>query len=299
MNNIKKSLKNFFDLCSKERYTIGTSVARVGLGMIIIYNYLIIYFQREIIFGVNGLVGQSAENISIYKFISDNTIFQIVFHLGLIVAFLYTIGFYINITGVINYIFTFSFINQGFLMTDGGDNLLILLLFYLLFANTTTYFAVIKSKRNSELRSIIHNFAVYACIIQICIVYFVSALYQVNGEKWFNGTALYYITQVDIFSNPNLDFLLTNNDIVMSVLTYFSVIIKIAFPFLIFNKNIKLVIVLLIIMFHIGIGIFMGLVTFALTMILAESLLFTDSEYRKANKILNRIRFKFQRKGFE
>ncbi|PTE32657.1 hypothetical protein BUY78_13065 [Staphylococcus equorum] len=42
--------------------------------------------------------------------------------------------------------------------------------------------------------------------------------------------------------------------------------------------------------FHFGIGIFMGLVTFALTMIFSELLIFKDKEYRKLFKIWNTLK---------
>lgn len=165
---------------------------------------------------------------------------------------------------------------------------MVLLLFYLLFTNDSAYFAVKPLKIKNDVFNLIHNFAITACIIQICIVYFTSALYQINGEKWFNGTALYYITQVDLYSNPNLDFLISQNDIIMTFLTYFSIIIKIAFPFFIFNKRTKIFIACNIVLFHLGISIFMGLVTFGMTMMIAESLIFTDKEYKRYyNRIKN------------
>mgnify|MGYP000063319396 FL=1 len=288
MQKILQYNNRFYNFCVQRNFLIAPSLARIGLGLIILYNYLILYFQRNVILSHNGIVGTQNDNPTLYNFITSPILFEIVFHCGILFAVLYTIGFYTKIVGIANFILTFSFINQGYLLTDGGDNLLILLLFYLLFTNDSAYFAVKPLKIKNDVFNLIHNFAITACIIQICIVYFTSALYQINGEKWFNGTALYYITQVDLYSNPNLDFLISQNDIIMTVLTYFSIIIKIAFPFFIFNKRTKIFIACNIVLFHLGISIFMGLVTFGMTMMIVESLIFTDKEYKRYyNRIKN------------
>ncbi|WP_182476751.1 HTTM domain-containing protein, partial [Staphylococcus gallinarum] len=270
-NYIKSILKSFYQNVSSEKFFIGSSLARIGIGSVILYNYLILYFQKQSILGPGGILGNNPSNFSIYSLTYDPIIFELLYNLGIIFSILFIIGYKGRVISIINYIFTISFINQGYLLSDGGDNLVSLLLFYLIFADTTRYFSIDnklkKNKKSNDLTNILHNFAIYACIIQICIVYVISALYQLQGNKWTNGTALYYVTQVDLFSNPNLTWFLHQSDVVMTLLTYFSIIIKIAFPFLIFISNTKIFIVIFIILFNFGFGFFMCLVTIDLSML--------------------------------
>lgn len=288
---------NFYNFMSREFFLKGVSLVRIGIGILIVYNYLILYHQRSVIYGPKGIIGSQVNSYTLYGLVDEVWYFELIYHSGIIFAILFTLGYKEKIVGIINFIFVFSYIRQGFLVTDGGDNLTCLLLFYLLFARTSVYYSVDSKKQkskkkffNNDISNILHNFAVIACIVQVCIMYFVSGLYQVQGDKWANGTAIYYILQADVFSNPNISGLVTNNTYFMVVLTYLSIIVKIAFPFMILNKKTKYIAVISIVGFHIGIAIFMGLITFSLTMIIAELILFTDKEYEKLEKSLKKIK---------
>lgn len=303
LSNLEKKkniFEAFYTFMSQERFLKGASLVRIGLGLLILYNYIIVYFQRGALYGPNGILGPEHKGFTLYNLNSSLWYFEFLYHAGIIFAILFIVGYKGRVISIINYILTMSFIQQGFLLTDGGDNLMYLLLFYLLFANTTAYYsldAVNNKKRKGinrkcELQNIFTNFAIYACIVQICILYFISGLYQVSGNMWSNGTALYYIAQVDSFSNPYLTKLFLNNEYLMVFITYSSILVKLAFPFLIINKKTKYFAVISIIIFHLGIGIFMGLVTFSLTMIIAELLIFTDKEYEKLSILIKKIQQK-------
>ncbi|MET3682914.1 putative DCC family thiol-disulfide oxidoreductase YuxK [Alkalibacillus flavidus] len=191
---------------------------------------------------------------------------------------------------IINYVFYLSLYNRTVHISDGGDNLLIICMFFLLFANTTAYFSLDSTKYHKSLEknkssifkdisTVFHNFAILACIIQLCIVYFFSAIFQLMGEVWQNGTAIYYISQVSEFSRPVLQNLTENYLWLTIIVGYLSILIKLAFPFCLLNKTIKPYIVVSMVLFHAGIGIGMGLLSFSLVMIMFELLVFTDAEY--------------------
>lgn len=73
--------------------------------------------------------------------------------------------------------------------------------------------------------------------MQVSIVYVTSAIYQIMGETWNNGTALYYISQVKTVAMPFLESLVSQHIYLSVVICYSSVLLKIAFPFLIINKK--------------------------------------------------------------
>ena len=291
--------ERFFEFTSRENYLIGASLLRIGFGIVILYNYVLHYSQRYFLWSSDGLLGTSRGLFSLYALNDSLIYFDIVFHLGAIFAFLYTIGFGGKITGLFNYIFTFSLIQVSHFLSDGGDNLLYLFLFYLLFANTTAYFSIKSSKfkkifkleRDSllyKIQMIFHNFSIIACIIQVCILYMSSGLYQVMGEMWNSGTAIYYILQVDVFSNPLIREIFLDNDYLLTFTAYAAIIVKLAFPFLLFSKKTKYIAVMLMVSFHLGIGIAMGLVTFSLIMILADLLMISDREYNQFFTFISR-----------
>lgn len=306
MNNITLSIINVF---TKERFTIGTSIIRVIFGIIILYNYLILYSQRHFLFtsyGYNSYSDRTLSNLSLYN-LSDSLIyFDIIYNIGIVIAILYTLGIKGRISSILNFIFYYSLYVRFYHIGDGGDNLMIIALFFLIFADCTKYFSFdnkrkfkkVKSFKFSELSSILHNFSIFFIIAQVIILYMISATYQLMGDLWSSGTAIYYILQVETMSSPFFREFATNHFVYLGVLlTYLSIFVKYAFGFLIFNRRTKLAVVICICLFHIGIGISMHLYTFSLIMIAVETLLFTNDEYysfyRRSNKISERIKSYF------
>ncbi|WP_270406207.1 DCC1-like thiol-disulfide oxidoreductase family protein [Paenibacillus timonensis] len=282
-----------------DRFLIGTSLLRISIGLILLYQYFIHYGQRHFLFSSRGMSVLSDElKLSLFSLynLSDSLIyFDIIYHLGIVVSFVYLLGFKGRIFALLNFIFFYSLHIRYGQIGDGGDNLLIICLFLLIFSNSTAYFSFDSARfqQNRERKrdtfvyqvlTIFHNFSVFFCIVQLCILYFFSGLYQIMGDLWQNGTAIYYISQVNEFSRPFLKYMVDNHLWLMVLGTYFSVFIKIAFPFCLLNKKLKPLVVAGMIVFHTGIAIGMGLLTFSLIMMMMELIVFTDEEYRKGLK---------------
>ncbi|KEO77774.1 vitamin K-dependent gamma-carboxylase [Paenibacillus polymyxa] len=289
-------LLNYRNFFMNERFLIGTSILRICIGLILLFNYFIHYKQRYFFWHESGIniysAGYKSLTWSLYNLNSSALFFDFIYHLGIIVTIFYLIGYKGRLFSILAYLFFYSLYVRSFHISDGGDNLLIVNMFFLSFANNTAYLSLDSKMNNSsgkdlkdsllyKLSVIIHNFAVLFCIIQLCIVYFFSGMYQLMGEMWQNGTALYYISQVREFSRPILDYMVNHYVGLTIVFTYLSIIVKIAFPFAVINKSLKPFVVIAMILFHAGIGIGMGLLTFSLIMIVMELLLFTDREYKK------------------
>lgn len=279
--------ERIIDYFSKERFTIATSILRIIFGIIILYNYMILYSQRHLLFTDNGYT-TFGSTLSLYDISNSTIYFDVVYNIGIVVAILYTLGIKGRLSSILNFIFYYSLYIRFYHIGDGGDNLMIIALFFLIFADCTKYFSFDQNNKNRKSRqpnsrkftSILHNFSVFFIIAQVIIVYMVSATYQLMGETWSSGTALYYISQVQTMSSPIFEKLATGSLVYLGViLTYASIFVKYAFAFMIFNKKAKIFIVSCICMFHIGIGVSMHLYTFSLIMIAVEALLFTNEEY--------------------
>ena len=102
-NYIKNILKSFYQNVSTEKFFIGPSLARIGIGSIILYNYIILYFQKQSILGPKGILGNTPSNFSIYSLTNDPIIFEILYNLGIIFSILFIIGYKGRIISVINY----------------------------------------------------------------------------------------------------------------------------------------------------------------------------------------------------
>ncbi|MBO0653582.1 hypothetical protein J1792_12545 [Streptomyces triculaminicus] len=116
----------------------------------------------------------------------------------------------------------------------------------------------------------------------MCTVYLVSGMYKVQGERWQNGTAIYYILRVGEFGWPGVNRFIYEHATLVVAATYATVFFQIAFSFLLLKRSLRPFAVAGGILLHLGIGLFMsGLVTFSATMIALELVIMGDGHYKR------------------
>lgn len=303
-------------LTSSKYFLIGSSLTRISFGLLILYFYLIHYSQRHFLWGPNGLQPHNqlqeqlgaTNNISLYQFSDSPLFFELIFHIGILIAIIFTIGYKGRIFSILNFVFTWSILHANGIILDGGDNIMRIILFYLIFANTTAYFSFdayikkeinLRNEINKPITNSLHNLAIFASIIQVCFMYLTSGLHKVMGEMWQNGTSLYYILQVNEYTHPFFKDLILSSDILLLIGAYSAIFIQISYPFLLLNRYTKYIAIFSIISLHIGIAVVMGLFTFSATMIAIQFMLLTDLEYQKiylfCQKIFNKYKMKFNK----
>jgi hypothetical protein len=162
---------------------------------------------------------------------------------------------------------------------DGGDNLIEIVLIYAI--PIDLWNARDRAKPLGRLHITIHNLAVLACVVQVCIMYFTAGLAKVPGKYWQNGTAFYYVLASREFGMTGLGPLIWNNRVVLALMTWAPLALQLAFPWIyLFGRPWpRRVSVLLAMSFHVGIFVLMGLNTFAIIMVGVELLLLSDGDY--------------------
>ena len=159
-------------------------------------------------------------------------------------------------------------------LQDGGDNLATLALMYMVLLLPAG-----ANANAGSIRSWLHNLGASAVIVQVCIVYFVAGFMKMYGDSWHNGTALYLISQVEWFSSPATRSWFAN-PIVATSGAYSTMLFQVWFPIALFSR-LKFAFLAVAMMFHLGIAVSMGLLTFSLIMAGADLSLVTDAEYRR------------------
>lgn len=292
---------------SEKHFVIGASVYRLVAGFSIVVQYLLNYGQRRYLHGPEGIWPwelfaeemSNTANVSIYSWSSSITYFEICYHLGLVVALLWFLGWRTRWLTPINFIFIWSLHQRFDYVWDAGDTLLHITLIYAMFADVSSHYSLdalrgrCSQPRNATLarvEAMFHNAAIFAFAIQLSLVYGSAGLAKVEGEVWRNGTALYYALRDGELVWPGFSEMVYQNAFLIALLTYTTVLFQVAFPFLLFmSSRTRLVAVSVSMMFHIGIALFLGLVTFSLFMMAADLTLVTDDEYRRAKRRLMRI----------
>ncbi|MFE8605507.1 HTTM domain-containing protein [Archangium violaceum] len=297
---------------SQPRFLIGASLFRILAGSAILIEYLINYAHRRYLFGPNGLwpyevfaadMARSA-NFSLYSWSRSPVYFEVIFHLGIVVAALWLLGWRTRFLTPLNYVFLWSLHQRFPGIWDGGDNIIHLVLVYATFANVSAYFSMDASRRQARpeepgpwapVSAMFHNTAMLAIAMQISLVYGLAGLYKVQGPVWQEGTALYYAFRGGQFVWPGVTEWIYRDAFVVTALSYGTVAFQVAFPFLLFlNRYTRRVAVVLGFTFHLGIALFLGLITFSLFMTSVDLALMGDEEYRAIGNWLERLRQRFQ-----
>ncbi|WP_411757614.1 HTTM domain-containing protein [Streptomyces venezuelae] len=122
------------------------------------------------------------------------------------------------------------------------------------------------------LANMVHNAALLVIMAEVCLIYATAGWYKIQGSRWQDGTALYYPLGLDYFTPwPALSALVAGSGTLVMLLTYGTVAVQVAFPFTVFNRRIKNVLLAVMVLEHLGIAVLLGLPVFSLAMIAADA----------------------------
>ncbi len=240
--------------------------------------------------------------------LSDSRVyFELCYATALVVSALFMIGWRTRVVSILFAVLVASFHARAIFMTDGGDNLILLMALYLCFTACGRRWSLDARRtrpRPSPVRTgsppprtgpsglwqqllaaqrvlstVLHNCAVVVIAVQVCIVYGSAGLYKVQGGSWENGTALHYVVNLDLFRPwPALSLLVDSHPLLIAVATYMTVLLQVAFPFVLFSR-LKYVVLVMLLGMHLGIAILMGLPLFSGAMIVADAVFLPDRFY--------------------
>lgn len=210
--------------------------------------------------------------------------------LAIVLALAFVLGWRTKIVTPLLFIFYTAINAQNTPLSDGGNYFIRVMLIYLIFADLSKRWSLDNwlrqrkrrsaVKRETEYGTVLHNVALCMVVSQLCIVYFEAGIYKVQGKLWENGTAVYYPLHSEAYGIfPWLSDLLTHNSWVVTLATYGTVIVQIAFPFLLFHQVTRRIALVLILGMHTGIAIIMGLPFFSGIMASADAVLVSGSTW--------------------
>lgn len=122
------------------------------------------------------------------------------------------------------------------------------------------------------LANLLHNAGMLVIMAEVCLIYATAGWYKIQGSRWQDGTALYYPLGLDYFTPwPGVSALLASSGTLVMLLSYGTVAVQVAFPFTLFNRRIKNVLLALMMLEHAGIAVLLGLPFFSMAMIAADA----------------------------
>ncbi|MEU6011969.1 HTTM domain-containing protein [Streptomyces sp. NPDC047453] len=145
---------------------------------------------------------------------------------------------------------------------------------------------------------IVHNGALFVIMAQACIIYTTAGWYKIQGLRWEDGTAVYYPLHLQYFSPwPAFADQLSSSGTLVMLVTYGTVIVQVAFPFTLFNRRVKNVLLVAMMTEHAVIAVVLGLPFFSLAMISTDAVFLPTSFLHRLGDLAERGRSRLFQRG--
>ncbi|GAA1861406.1 HTTM domain-containing protein [Brevibacterium marinum] len=300
-------------LTGRYHATYGLAVTRILIGLTGLGLLLTNFSARHYAFGVgsawNGEIAEPQSDFPniwlfslFHRAVTNPPLFTAMI-LGLaVLAVLIILGWRTRIVLPFYLVAWVSFIELNDGAGDQGDNAYRIFMIALLFADTTRRWSLDARRRRKNpdfpatdggsLRWIFimaNNLAIVVLAFQVCAIYMSGGLYKAGGSAWQHGFAVYNPLHTAQFGTwPVLSDLLTAWGPMVVAVSWGSILFQCAFPFMLFNRYTRIVGLLGILSFHLGIALLMGLPWFSLTMIAVDAIFIRDRSFEKVNRLVSR-----------
>ncbi|MEU0060835.1 HTTM domain-containing protein [Streptomyces sp. NPDC006334] len=298
------------------------AVLRIGYGLLYLVFLLREFPHRDEIWGPGSpwtpaLAHQLFDQTGWFSVLalSDNrAYFELCYGLTLVTSALFMLGWRTRVMSVLFAVAVTSFHGRSIFMTDGGDNLILLMSIYLVLTAcgrrwsldarrdrlktvragnatepTRSLFARQLRDARATLITVVHNCGMFVIAAQVCFLYGSAGLYKVQGASWGSGTALHYVLNLELFRPwPALSHFLDEHSLVVAMAGYVTVLLQVAFPFVLFGR-LKYPVLAMLLGMHIGIAVLMGLPLFSGAMIVADAVFLPDRFYTVLPHLCRRV----------
>ena len=105
--------------------------------------------------------------------------------------------------------------------------------------------------------------------IHLCIIYFYGGLGKLRGEMWWDGSALWFAAASYEYQSNDLTWI-GRYPALVALLTHVTLFWEVLYPAVVWPKWTRPVAITLAISVHLGIALFMGMITFGFMMIIAN-----------------------------
>ena len=273
------------------------SCFRFCASSVILITYLIRFFDIKLFFYESGLlssssakaISQAVTKSSFRLILSSDAWLYFCYLLFILVLLLMILGVSNRLLAGLAFVLHLIFIHRNPAIVYGVDSIITFWLFYLTLSNSgkdIKWFTYFFNKRRGLVseRNIkgdwLNTVACRLVQIQLCVIYMYSGLEKLKGQTWWEGTAVWEtLSFYDLGTSIDFSFLLSV-PLVSAFLTAFTVLFEIYFPVLIWIPRMRWALLVFGLLFHLMIGVFIGIYLFSLIM-LSAYVLFVSPETLK------------------
>jgi hypothetical protein len=200
----------------------------------------------------------------------------------LVVLALFTAGLWTRYTSVLAWVAVISYVQRAQITLFGMDTMMLILMTYLAIGPSGDALSVdswLRRRRTGKgpEPSVSANFAIRLLQVHLCIIYLAGGTSKLKGASWWNGTALNLVLLNYSFAPFDMPFYkqilayLTGIHWLWEVLVSggvaYTLFVEVGFPFLVWDRRWRWVMISGAILLHTGIAVCMGLTAFSLMML--------------------------------
>jgi len=191
----------------------------------------------------------------------------LLFSLAILFAIGLLFGFYTRLSTILSWLLLISLHTRNPLLVHGGDTLLRMLLFWGMFLPLGAYWSVDRWKGQQQKYPFqIISGATYALLLQVCMMYWVTALLKTDVAWRQEGTAVWYVFSNEFFATRIARFLL-DYPTLLQTLTFSTLFLEFFGPLFVFlpiwTTPIRTTMVVIFMFFHLVLGLTLELGIFS------------------------------------
>lgn len=252
---------------------------RIVFGLIVLYSFALLAKDVSMFFSDDGLLTSASSSLlfkSNYLTLLDGLRTPWGVRAALAVVFVsaacFTVGFQTRTSTAVLLVLVVSFHVRNIFVLQGGDTVIRTMLFFFLFAPAGAAFSVDSLRRRlrspgsgtAELR--VSPWAQRMMQMQVALIYFIASYGKLLGDRYWDGTAMYYMLgRLDIHLS-GLERLM-NYPAVYAPMTVAAIAMEIPLPFLLWFRRTRPYAALLGVALHAWIMVFMVIPVFGIIMI--------------------------------
>jgi len=194
---------------------------------------------------------------------------------AMLILILFTLGCWTRVTSILSYLITVSYAHRAVGALFGLDQVNAFLAMYLAVGGSGDAYSVdawIRGRREGRgliRRTTSATIAQRLIQVHMCIVYLFAGLGKLQGQFWWDGTALW--GAFANFEYQTLDMTwVASYPIIVNLLTQVTLAWEIAYMAIVWPRMLRPIVIALSVPLHLGIALCMGMTTFGLIMIVGN-----------------------------
>lgn len=300
-------------LTARKHAQYGLAVTRILMGLAALGILLTHWTTRYYTFGAAAAWSGEMEGApnsdfaqiwlfsAFHSALGNNAVFTALYVLMIVLSIPIILGWRFRIIAPVFWVMWVSFSEVNEMQGDQSGNLYRMVFLFLLFADPAKRWSLDSRRRarNGELfaadsgaRQIgtaLHNLVVIAVGAQVILVYLSGAFYKVQGETWRSGVAVYETLSVQRYNTwPILSELVVKWGPIVGIATVGTLLLQTLFGAMLLHRFTRVIALIGMLGFHLGIGILMGLPWFSLIMFAVDAVFVRDRSWEAVSGGLRR-----------